>query len=88
MRLSIQVKLAGDEAEGQEKRIAVHLRGGEVIEFGVNLDEWADGFDRAHRKRWGIQIVDSNHGGRLGINPQHVLYWKVEPSPGPDRPEQ
>ncbi len=77
MRISIQVKLAGDEAEGEEKRIALHLRGGEVIEFGVNPDVWADGFDRAHRKRWGIQIVDLNHGGRLGINPQHVLYWKT-----------
>jgi hypothetical protein len=82
VRIAIEVNLAENEAEGEEKRIAVHLRGGEVIEFSVDLDEWADGFDRAHRKRRGIQIVDSNHGGRLGINPQHVLYWKtVRPTP-------
>ncbi len=85
MRISIQVKLTGDEAEGKEKRVAVHLRCGEVIEFGVDPDEWSDAFDRAHRKRRGIQIEDLNHGGRLGINPQHVLYWKtLRPAPGDD----
>lgn len=85
MRISIQVKLAGGDAQGEEKRIAVHLRGGEVIEFGADPDEWADGFDRAHRTRRGIQIEDLNHGGKLGINPQHVLYWKtLRPTAGGD----
>jgi hypothetical protein len=77
VRVSIQVKLAGDEGGGEDKCIAVYLTGGEVIEFNVDPDEWVYGFDKAHRTRRGIQIVDSNHGGRLGINPQHVLHWRT-----------
>jgi hypothetical protein len=84
MRLSIQLT-AGEVGSGETKQIAVHLKGGEVVKFGADPDEWFDAFDRAHRKRRGIEIKDLNHGGRLGINPQNVLYWKtLRPSPDDD----
>lgn len=79
--MRIELQIGGDgEASGEQMQITVHLRGGEEIEFCTNPEEWFEAFDRAHRRRRGIQIVDSNHGGKLGINPQHVLYWTARPS--------
>jgi hypothetical protein len=66
-------------------QIAVYLRGGEVVEFDVDPDEWFAAFDKGLRKRRGVVIKDLNHGGRLGINPQHVLYWEARHAePGDD----
>ena len=79
MRISIQL---GSEAGDNPMQIAVHLRGGEEVEFSVDPDEWFAAFDKGLRKRRGVVIKDSNHGGRLGINPQNVLYWMaLRPDP-------
>ena len=66
-------------------QIAVHLTGGEVVEFRADPDEWYVAFSKSLRKRRGVEIADHDHGGRLGINPHNVLYWKaLRPASGED----
>ena len=80
MRISIEL---GSEAGDNPMQIAAYLTGGEVVEFRANPDEWYAAFSKGLRKRWGVEIMDHSHGGRLGINPHNVLYWKaLRPAPG------
>lgn len=73
------------EGEGRPMSIAIHLRGGEVVGFKGDPDEWRAAFSKALRQRCGVEVTDLDHGGRLGVNPRNVLYWKaLLPASGDD----
>ncbi len=59
--------------------LLVCLVGGREIRLGVEPEEWASVFDEALAKNEAIQIEDPADGGKFGINPQAVLYWKAVP---------
>jgi hypothetical protein len=57
--------------------LLVYLLGGREIRLGIGLDEWTEAFNRALANNEAIQIEPSE-GGKGGISPRAVLYWKVE----------
>src|SRR6476660_7145337 len=58
VRISIQLR---SEAGDNPMQIAVHLTGGEVVEFRADPDEWYVAFSKSLRKRRGVEIADHDH---------------------------
>jgi hypothetical protein len=63
--------------------LLLYLTSGRELRLGVDPEEWASAFHNALVKNEAIQIDDPSDGGKFGINPRAVLYWKVDPDPEP-----
>ena len=61
---------------GSTSQLLLYLIGGREDRLGIDPEEWATAFHDALVKDEAIQIDDSAGGGRFGINPRAVLYWK------------
>jgi len=69
------------------KKVTLHFIGGEEAHIDVNLGEWPDAFEKALNRNGVLQIgvlqIDEASGGRVGISPRSVLYWKSVPEGEP-----
>ncbi len=61
--------------------LLLYLTSGRELRLGADPEEWASAFRNALAKNEAIQIDDPSGGGRFGINPRAILYWKVEDDP-------
>lgn len=68
--------------------LLLYLTGGRELRLGVDPEDWASAFHNALAKNEAIQIDDPSDGGKFGINPRAVLYWKENPDPAPRDPSQ
>lgn len=75
-----------DQSNGKEA-ILLYLIGGRELRLGVDPEAFASAFHDALTKREAIQIDDPS-GGKAGINPRAILYWKPETGSSQDRPER
>lgn len=66
--------------------LLLYLTSGRELRLGVDPEEWASAFHNALSKDEAIQIDDPSGGGKFGINPRAVLYWKEVPDPRPGDP--
>jgi hypothetical protein len=68
--------------------LSLYLMGGREIRLDVELEAWTAAFEQALRDSKVLQVKDPVDGGTLGVNPQMVLYWKVEPPRQAEPPDQ
>jgi phosphoribosylformylglycinamidine (FGAM) synthase-like enzyme len=74
-----------DQSKGEET-ILLYLIGGRELRLGVDPQAFASAFHDALTKREAIQIDDPS-GGKSGINPRAILYWKPDTGSRRDRPD-
>lgn len=63
-------------------KVTLYFIGGKEARLDVDRDEWPDVFERALTGNT-VLGLDEPDGGKVGINPRSVLYWKFEPDGDP-----
>jgi hypothetical protein len=63
--------------------VLLQFSDGRQVRLEVELDGWAEAFDRALQANQVVQVEDPDGDGVFGINPGQVLYWKIVPETPP-----
>jgi hypothetical protein len=64
--------------------LLLYLAGGQELRLNADPSTLASAFHNALAKGEAIQIDDPSDGGKFGINPRAILYWKADADPGPE----